>query len=154
MKTIQAMAKTVRAVDVSRFILEESGAMEQLKLQKLLYYCQALCLVRHGIELFADPIEAWVNGPVVRDIWDRHQYEYRIECEPEGNSAALDEDDRSVVRSILETYGKYDAWELVRWVHRDQPWIDARAGLGPKERGHCEIDTGKMQSFYLQKWSY
>jgi uncharacterized phage-associated protein len=40
-----------------------------LKLQKLLYYCQAWSLVFTGQALFAERIEAWVHGPVVPSIF-------------------------------------------------------------------------------------
>jgi uncharacterized phage-associated protein len=148
------MAKTVHAVDVTAYILDKvGGSIEQLKLQKLLYYCQALSLVRYGVPLFEEPIEAWVNGPVVRDIWRRHSYEYEITSEPSGDRTALDADGQRVVNSVLASYGQFAGWELVRFVHKDSPWIQARQGLEPKEIASRQIDTNAMYEFYRQKWA-
>lgn len=147
------VTSNVKAVDVAAYILERKGTpIEQLKLQKLLYYCQALNLVRHGRVLFDDPIEAWVNGPVVRTIWDRHPYEYLIREEPTGRSAALSLDDKSVVDAVLRTYDKYPAWQLVRFVHNDAPWQEARRGLRPHEIGSREIRPERIREFYSDRW--
>ena len=54
--------------DVAAMILNEQGAMTAMKLQKLVYYCQAWHLVWDEECLFPERIEAWANGPVVRAI--------------------------------------------------------------------------------------
>ena len=55
----------VTVFDVVRFILEQKGSTTAMKLQKLVYYCQAWSLVWDEQPLFKERIEAWVNGPVV-----------------------------------------------------------------------------------------
>jgi uncharacterized phage-associated protein len=50
---------------------EDSGSppIDQMKLQKLLFYAHAWHLAIVGPPLFADDFEAWPWGPVVRDIY-------------------------------------------------------------------------------------
>src|SRR5258708_570857 len=58
--------------DVAAYILGKCGPMTAMKLQKLVYYSQAWGLVWDERPLFAEQIEAWANGPVVRDLYDKH----------------------------------------------------------------------------------
>ncbi|MEO0484765.1 MAG: type II toxin-antitoxin system antitoxin SocA domain-containing protein [Pseudomonadota bacterium] len=45
------------------------GPIDQMKLQKLVYYAHAWWLGTKGVELFPEDVEAWPWGPVVRDIY-------------------------------------------------------------------------------------
>ena len=85
------MPKTVTGADVAAYIVRERGPVPQLLLHKLLYYSQAASRVWDRVSLFNDRIEAWVNGPVVRSIWDRFQYEPTIYSVPGGNAEAMDQ---------------------------------------------------------------
>lgn len=62
--------KMVNVYDVAEFILRKFGSMTAMKLQKLVYYCQAWSLVWDEKPLFPERIEAWANGPVVRELFD------------------------------------------------------------------------------------
>ena len=44
--------------------------LTNLKLQKLLYYAQAWYLANYQKPLFDEPIEAWVHGPVVVQVYN------------------------------------------------------------------------------------
>ena len=65
--------------DVAAYILERRGRMTAMKLQKLVYYSQAWSLVWDGRPLFDDEVQAWVNGPVVYDLFKAHQGMFEIE---------------------------------------------------------------------------
>jgi uncharacterized phage-associated protein len=147
------MAKTVNAVDVAAYILNKAGQIEQLKLHKLLYYCQAASLAWHDKPLFNDPIEAWINGPVVPTIWNLHRYEYKIEKEETGKPWSLDSDDRLTVDSILKAYSHLPAYQLVQLTHEERPWQEARRGLHPNERGMATISVEAMRTFYSREWA-
>jgi uncharacterized phage-associated protein len=56
------------AHDVAAYILSRQGRMTAMKLQKLVYYSQAWSVVWDERPLFPEKIEAWANGPVVRDL--------------------------------------------------------------------------------------
>ena len=50
------------AIDVAAYILEQTGSVTTMKLQKLVYYAQVRYLVMNGRSLFEDRIEAdWVR---------------------------------------------------------------------------------------------
>ncbi len=65
------------ADDVARYVLDRH-AMTAMKMQKLVYYAQAWTLARTGEPLFDEPIEAWVNGPVVRALYDQHRGQFSL----------------------------------------------------------------------------
>ena len=50
--------------DTAKYILEKSGKMSTMKLQKLCYYSQAWALVWDDAPLFDEDFQAWANGPV------------------------------------------------------------------------------------------
>jgi uncharacterized phage-associated protein len=62
-----------RVDDVAAAVLARSGPVTTVKLQKLIYYCQAWHLVRTDSALFDDRIEAWPQGPVVPSIYRKHR---------------------------------------------------------------------------------
>ena len=47
--------------------------MTNLRLQTLVYLAQGWHLAKYGKPLFDAPIEAWPQGPVVREIHDRFE---------------------------------------------------------------------------------
>ena len=67
-KTISVSNSPVSVFDVAAYILDKLGPISTIKLQKLVYYCQAWSLVWDEEPLFSERIEAWVNGPVVREL--------------------------------------------------------------------------------------
>ena len=68
----------VRAIDVAAYILREQGKMPAMKLQKLVYYSQAWSLVWDDKSLFRDRIEAWANGPVIRNLYKAHRGQFLV----------------------------------------------------------------------------
>ncbi|MDC3962538.1 Panacea domain-containing protein [Polyangium jinanense] len=139
----------VAAADVATYILEKHGSMTAMKLQKLVYYCQAWNLVREEQLLFDDPIEAWADGPVVRSLYERHRGRFVVNAEDfSGDTSKLSDADKKTIDKVINRYGKYSAGQLSDLTHEEQPWIEARAGLEPLERGNQIIDPTVMQEFY------
>jgi uncharacterized phage-associated protein len=133
--------------DVAAYILQRHGAMTAMKLQKLIYYAQAWSLVWDDEPLFGERIQAWANGPVVFELYDRHRGLFRI-SEWDGNPDALNWTQRETVDSVLGFYGKMSSQALSNLTHQEDPWKNARAGLGPGDRGAREITHGAMAEYY------
>jgi uncharacterized phage-associated protein len=139
------------AADVARYLIRHYGAMAQLKLQKLLYFCQAASWAwRHG-PLFADRIEAWSNGPVVVSFWRNHPYEGVINAVPEGNNIE-DRHIQSLIDAVYSHFGHYEPEQLSDMTHRERPWLDARRGLAEGQRGSVAITDEAMQH-YIRAWA-
>ena len=138
----------VSAFDVAAYILEKTGEITTLKLQKLVYYAQAWSLVWDERPLFDEKIEAWSNGPVVRDLFEYHRGKYYISGIEDGDTGKLDDDQKATINMVLKHYGDKPAYWLVRLSHSEPPWIETRGNLSSTELGDAEITLDSMAHYY------
>jgi uncharacterized phage-associated protein len=134
--------------DVARYIVEQSGELTAMKLQKLVYYSQAWSLVWDDKLLFPERIEAWANGPVIPELYKVHKGAFKVSDWPCGNSAVLDDKQKETIEVVLDFYGKKTPQWLSDLTHQEQPWRDARNGLNPTERSDSVITPGAMYEYY------
>lgn len=145
---VLGLSVMVSAHDVAKFILRECGELTAMKLQKLLFYCQAWSLVWEEEQLFGERIEAWANGPVIREIYDIHRGAFRVADWPKGNADVLTAAQQETVKSVIGFYADKTAQWLSDLSHREEPWINARKGLAEGERGSSEISCASMHEYY------
>lgn len=138
----------IQVFDVASYILEKMGIMTTMKLQKLVYYSQAWSLVWDEKRLFEEDVEAWANGPVVRDLFNYHRGMYEISSIPIGNPRLLNQEQQDTVDAVLEYYGHRSAQWLIELTHIEDPWIQARKGLPKLERGNRVISLDAMADYY------
>ncbi len=143
--------KSVSVFDVAAYILEKQPKRQPItawKLQKLVYYCQAWSLVWDENPLFNEKILAWANGPVVKELYLLHKGQFRVETLSEGNSENLSNEQKDSVNHVLKAYGDKTAQWLSDLTHMEDPWLKARNGLKPGERGEVEIKPSTMYEYY------
>lgn len=133
--------------DVAAYILKKRGPMTAMKLQKLVYYCQAWSLVWDEKPLFRSKIEAWANGPVVPDLYNQHRGIFRL-TEWEGSPSALNAIQKETIDAVLKFYGDKSSQWLSDLTHQEKPWREARMGLSPGERGNHVITHASMAEYY------
>jgi len=133
--------------DVAAYILAKRGSMTAMKLEKLVYYAQAWSVVWDRKPLFRERIEAWAAGPVVPALYYRHRGQYEVSSW-DGQPEALTTSERETVDSILRFYGDKSSQWLSDLTHHEEPWIKARRGLAPLERGNREITLASMEEYY------
>ncbi len=138
----------VSAHDVAAYILSRYGPLSAMKLQKLVYYAQAWSTVWDDRSLFRERIEAWSNGPVVRELYDVHRGQFEVRAWPRGNPEVLNEEQRETVDAVLGYYGPRNAQVLSDMTHSEDPWRIARKGLPDGERGDREITLATMSEYY------
>lgn len=152
----QTTDTTPTALEVAYFLLRKGGedgrAISNKKLQKLLYYAQAWTKVMSGERLFDDPIEAWVHGPAIRDVYREFK---DFDFGPINPAIIPSEefdfgDKRKTLDEVWQVYGKYDANYLEMLTHSEEPWIEARNGLEINENSSNEISLDTMYSFYAK----
>ena len=150
---------SVSVFDVAAYILdkyapmaEEHGPMTAMKLQKLVYYCQAWSLAWDEEPLFEEELEAWVHGPVVRDLFTLNRGSYQIHKleDDKGNPQKLRDEQRETVDLVLKRYGPLKAEDLTARTHQEPPWKNARrrGDRGPSERGSEKISHEDMKKYY------
>lgn len=136
------------AHDVAAYIIAKKGSMTAMKLQKLIYYCQAWSLVWDERPLFRERIQAWANGPVVFEIYDQHRGAFEVDEWKTGNPSKLDALACKTIDAVLRFYGKHTSQWLSDLTHRETPWKEARKGLAMAERGQREISLAAMAEYY------
>jgi uncharacterized phage-associated protein len=136
------------AHDVAAYALEQLGTITALKLQKLVYYCQAWSLVWDEQPLFAERIEAWANGPVVRSLYAHHRQQFELSSWSWGSSANLTANQKDTIDKVLAHYGDKTSQWLSDLTHKEAPWQQARRGLSDAERGRSEITQASMAEYY------
>ena len=129
-------------LDVAQYILEQRGPMTTMKLQKLVYYSQAWCVVWDDDVLFPERIEAWRNGPVVRELWEATRGNFRV-IAVRGSSANVPADRHETVSRVLDFYGPKDAQWLSDLTHMEAPWKEAYA-----EGQNTEISLERISEYY------
>ena len=134
--------------DVARYILHRQGSMTTMKLQKLVYYCQAWSLVWDEKPIFEDKIEAWASGPVVRDLYNHHRGAFLISDIKKGNVDNLTKEQKETIDAVLESYGDKPAQWLADLTHMEKPWDEAREGIEPGENCENEITPASMHEYY------
>ena len=134
--------------DVAAYVLDNQGPMTAMKLEKLVYYCQAWSLVWDEAPLFPERIEAWAAGPVVPALYYQHRGLFQVAKWPNGNPTALTEKQRETIDAVLRYYGNKSSQWLSDLTHSEHPWLNARAGLAALERGNREIAPASMAEYY------
>lgn len=134
--------------DVAAYVLSKKSPITAMKLQKLLYYSQAWSLVWNDKPLFKARIEAWVNGPVVPEIYQYHRGKYEVTNWTRGDAGNLDARERRAVDAVLKFYGTKTSQWLSNLTHQEDPWIKARRGALPGQQTQNEITTAAMAEYY------
>ncbi|MFK7796506.1 MAG: Panacea domain-containing protein [Aureispira sp.] len=135
-------------------------SLSNLKLQKLLYYTQAWFLAFEGNPLFEGKFEAWIHGPVNRQIFNRFKSSKMLYSQIEINDRlndnplnCLSTEIQAHVESTLEAYAKFTGPQLEYMTHTEEPWFEARKGYSPSQSCSSEISEGTMERYYKARLS-
>lgn len=145
---------------IFRLTSEDVAGIPNLKLQKLLYYVQAWHLAFYQKPLFDGKFQAWIHGPVNREIYDRFKENKllysTVDCDDlldRNINETIDEKTQEHINNILESYARFSGTELEIMTHREDPWLEARKGFSPMERCENEISEQTMKSYYSNRLS-
>lgn len=139
---------------------EGQDSLNNIKLQKLLYYVQAWYLAFNEKPLFEDGenFQAWVHGPVNRQIYDRFSSTKSLYADITYDDIRdgfdfenLNEDELEHIDVVLELYGKYSGTELEDMTHEEEPWINARTGFRSSQRCEVELNNSDMYTYYSSR---
>lgn len=77
-KTHRDHTASEKLIHAAEYILQLSGEMTAMKLQRLLYFSHAWHLAWDGRPLFPDRIEAWANGPIIPALYELHRGDFHV----------------------------------------------------------------------------
>jgi uncharacterized phage-associated protein len=144
----RTMSAPASVLDVAQYIVDRQGPTDAMKLQKLVYYCQAWSMVWIGRPLFIERIEAWRDGPVVRELFAAHKGRFLVSSVQGGKSSTLTDEQKDIIDSVLGYYAGRTAQWLSERTHSERPWVDARRGLLPFHSSAREISVAALRDFY------
>jgi uncharacterized phage-associated protein len=138
------------ALDVAAAILRETGPIDHMKLEKLLYFAQAWHLAWYDEPLFREPVEAWKWGPMVEEVWQRYKVFGRdpIPAPVIGDPDVVRGRAADLVAVIADTYGRMASPQLSDLTHEDPLWQAAWQNRTAEDRGRQQIRAAALRDYY------
>lgn len=131
--------------DVAKYFARKEEKIDNTKLQKLCYYAQGWHLGLKGEPLFDNDFEAWVYGPVCRELYTEIRYNNAL---GEGSMGRLSESEKIFLDAIYEEYGKYNSMELSEMTHNETPWKIARGERLWHESSDTIINKNLIKDYF------
>ena len=134
---------------VANYILRKIGPTTTMKLQKLVYYCQAWSLAWDDKPLFDEDFEAWANGPVCPELFEHHKSKFTLKADFfDDCQYSFDEEQKETMDAVIEYYGERSPHWLSELTHKERPWKDARKGYAPGDPCQEIITKESMLAYY------
>lgn len=114
--------------DLSNYIISKIDFINNLKLQKILYFCQIRVLVEFNRPLFNEDIEAWSFGPVVPYIYNKYTM-FGASSIPKFNiqeNLSIPQEVKNAVDEMISCCCKYSTCELTNISMKSEPYKIAR----------------------------
>ena len=121
-----------------------------LALQKALYYVQGLYYTFMDTFLFEDDCEAWVHGPVYRDIYNRYS-SYRfdpIEGEKDFDVSVFTDAEKAIIDSVVQYFCCYSGKILECFTHSEIPWLKTRGNLSAEAHSNRIISKETIGEYF------
>jgi uncharacterized phage-associated protein len=137
---------------ISKFNGDAGDTLSPLKLQKLLYYCQAWHYTIFNQLLFKDKIEAWPHGPVVPSQFERFSYlkknDNMLSNISNVEKVTLEKDTEDLLNEVMDIYGQHTAYYLEQLTHKEDPWKITRPNSDPSSKYNKVISPELMKKYY------
>lgn len=128
---LKTRSEKTKIDSVTAYVLHQCEDITPLALQKVLYYIQGFYFAFYDTFLFSEDCEAWIHGPVYRDIY----YEYRdYHFDPIQNSDTFDitifsSSEIAILDSVVNNICCYSGKVLEQFTHMEHPWMTTRGDL-------------------------
>ena len=128
-----------KILNVAEYIFKEYNRVtgeliDEIKLQKLLYFSQRETLAILNKPLFNEEFEGWKYGPISREI--------RTVFTEDGINAETEDiksESKYIINNVILEYGALASWKLSKLSHKEVSWLNSRRGLKEEENGNRKI---------------
>ena len=138
-------------IDIAiNYLLCRCEDITPLALQKLLYYVQGFYYAFMDRFIFEENCEAWVHGPVYRDVYFKYK-EYcfgPIECNDLTDGINLSGSEKTIIDSVIKNLSGYSGKALETFTHIETPWLVTRGDLPSSANTDREIDKQLISSYF------
>ena len=137
-------------LNVAAYVIKKCGSVTTMKLQKLVYYCQAWSLAWDDKPLFDEDFQAWANGPVSPALFSKHKGQFTVDSNflQEYADYAFTETELETMDCVLHDLKDKSPQWLSDLTHSERPWIEARRGYAPGDPCDKIIDKESMRQYY------
>lgn len=154
-KEIKMENNSRNSVLIANYVLSKTGAIDALKLQKTLYFIEAIHLARFGTSLIDEDFEAWVHGPVLKNVYNafKSQSTYHSNIDKSGDIEGykdLKNEQLVLINEIIEDCVDKSSSKLRSDSH-DLVWLQTRKGLGPNDNSNRKMDKKQIRSHYRKE---
>lgn len=144
-------ANTKDKIDlVIEYLLGQCADITPLALQKALYYIQGFYYAFYKTFIFSEECEAWIHGPVYRDIYFRYR-DYRfdpIEGNDEFDASVFSSSEKAIVDSVVKNICCYSGKVLERFTHSESPWLLTRGELSENISSNRIIKKEQIGNYF------
>jgi uncharacterized phage-associated protein len=145
-------------------IADQKGVpVTHLALQKIVYFCHGTAYVRFGKPLLLNKIEAWKNGPVIRELYfsfnsfgdspisgRAEMVNFRTR-RPEKIAYSFPTDVLDHLQETFKIYGPIDPWRLVAMTHKDgAPWKQVIDRAQKTANAGMRIEESLIRDFFCK----
>lgn len=134
------------AMTIANYIIKYSNEkgyiVDNLRLQKLLYFLQCYSLSQKDALIFKDSIKKWPYGPVIAEVYDNFKSygpnpisspekeyvqivndgnNYSVEIK-KYNESSITELEKITINIVIENLQKLDTFRLVNITHKEPSW--------------------------------
>ena len=128
-----------KIINVAQYIFNEykrvtEEIIDEMKLQKLLYFSQRETFAILNQPLFNEIFEGWKYGPVSKEV--------RTVFTEDGINAQTEDiksESKYIINNIIQEYGALASWKLSALTHKETSWLNSRKGLKKEENGNVKI---------------
>lgn len=124
--------------------------MSTWKLQKLIFYCQAMSLVWDDMPLFEDDFKAGQKGPYCETLYCAHKGMFFIENDCFLNPynpdlSRLTDVQKETINVVVDSLIALPPYQLTQMVKEEKPFADAKQADG-------NISKEVMEQYYAENW--
>ncbi|MBD5275465.1 MAG: SocA family protein [Bacteroides sp.] len=136
----------VKSTQVASYLLNRykqqfGEVMDEIKLQKLLYFTQREAIIRSGEPMFDGEFRAWKYGPVIIDVHDRYKVNDLTDKMPPESIERW----KVCFDYIFSEFAPKKTMNLVSLAHGEKSWTRARTGYGKYDRSDVPM---KLSDIY------
>lgn len=133
-----------------KYLLNQCEDITPLALQKALYYIQGFYYAFYNTFLFTEECEAWVHGPVYRNVYFKYR-DYRFDPITKSQNfddSVLNTSEKAIFDSVIHNLCCYSGKVLEQFTHNETPWLIARGDLPVTEPSEKIISHDNIGTYF------
>lgn len=151
-KQIQLANDNSKIYLITEYILKNNEDITNMSIQKILYFINGFSKKFLNYKIITDKCEAWVHGPVYRDLYLAFCTYYKNFIDFNdlivNKEIELDKKEKAYIDKIIPFFENYSGSALRNMSHLTDPWIIARNGINDNEFSNKIIDEKDIDTYF------